>query len=505
LPAAASAVVPGPNGEIAFVSGRGAGGDASSDVYILSAAGDTTPEPLTAAAGQHRHPSWSPDRTQIVYALWDGATDRDLWVHRVGAPQRVRLEVTPLIEEDRPAWSPDGTKIAYESEVSDGSGQEDIIVYDLETDTVVNLTSSPGVIENKPVWSPDGETIYYSYAGTGGTEDADIYMEPSDNSDLVVGVDNQVLSSSLNEFQPALSPDGTRMCFTRGPAGAFNSATNDTADVYTVAASGNGAQTNLSDSAIGDYNCAWSPDGTRVAYVTGIFSNGTLVSEPASDAGAPSPLTANVDAVFDGNPDWAPNPSPTCANGSATTAAGTPVTVPLSCTDPDDQDLTLSIVNQPANGALGAINQGAETVVYTPAAGFSGSDSFTFKANDGTSDSNTATISLEVTSSATPPTPPKCKGRPATIIGTSGAETLTGTTGNDVIAAGGGRDSVRAGGGNDLVCGGDGSDKLSGQAGADKLLGEAGKDRLTGGGGKDRCVGAAGKDSARKCEKEKSI
>jgi hypothetical protein len=37
---------------------------------------------------------------------------------------------------------------------------------------------------------------------------------------------------------------------------------------------------------------------------------------------------------------------------------------------------------------------------YTPAANFSGSDSFTYKANDGQSDSNVATVSITVVSAA---------------------------------------------------------------------------------------------------------
>src|SRR5207247_6564482 len=40
---------------------------------------------------------------------------------------------------------------------------------------------------------------------------------------------------------------------------------------------------------------------------------------------------------------------------------------------------------------------------YTPAANYNGSDSFTFKANDGTVDSNVATVSLTITPVNDPP------------------------------------------------------------------------------------------------------
>jgi Big-like domain-containing protein len=66
----------------------------------------------------------------------------------------------------------------------------------------------------------------------------------------------------------------------------------------------------------------------------------------------------------------------------------------LHATDADAGDsLTYSIVGGPAHGTLSG--SGASRT-YTPAAGYSGPDSFTFKANDGQVDSNTATVSITV-------------------------------------------------------------------------------------------------------------
>ena len=67
--------------------------------------------------------------------------------------------------------------------------------------------------------------------------------------------------------------------------------------------------------------------------------------------------------------------------------------VPLPATDVDGDSLTYSIVDQPAHGALSG--SGASRT-YTPDPNFNGPDSFTFKANDGSADSNTATVSLTV-------------------------------------------------------------------------------------------------------------
>jgi streptogramin lyase len=81
--------------------------------------------------------------------------------------------------------------------------------------------------------------------------------------------------------------------------------------------------------------------------------------------------------------------------------------------------------------------------------------------------------------------PPKCKGKTATIVGSTKKDKLKGSKFKDVIHTLGGNDKVNAKGGNDIVCGGKGKDKLKGGKGKDKLLGQAGKDKLDGGPGKD--------------------
>jgi len=68
--------------------------------------------------------------------------------------------------------------------------------------------------------------------------------------------------------------------------------------------------------------------------------------------------------------------------------------ITLTATDAESNPLTYSIVDQPAHGTL--TGTGVDQT-YTPAANYNGPDSFTFKANDGSLDSNTATVSITVT------------------------------------------------------------------------------------------------------------
>src|SRR5207302_1900217 len=88
------------------------------------------------------------------------------------------------------------------------------------------------------------------------------------------------------------------------------------------------------------------------------------------------------------------NHAPVADAQAATTAEDTAKAIVLTASDIDGDALTFSIVAGPAHGALSGT---APTVTYTPAANYNGPDSFTFKANDGTLNSNVATVTLTVT------------------------------------------------------------------------------------------------------------
>ncbi|MEY2417216.1 MAG: hypothetical protein QOH53_2550, partial [Ilumatobacteraceae bacterium] len=89
-----------------------------------------------------------------------------------------------------------------------------------------------------------------------------------------------------------------------------------------------------------------------------------------------------------------PNSAPVATDQNAGTPEDTPLAVVLQGSDVDPADvLSFAIVAQPAHGVLSGT---APNVTYTPNTNFHGSDSFTFKANDGAADSNVATVSINV-------------------------------------------------------------------------------------------------------------
>jgi hypothetical protein len=87
------------------------------------------------------------------------------------------------------------------------------------------------------------------------------------------------------------------------------------------------------------------------------------------------------------------NPPPVANNQAITLNKNTQQAITLTATDPNNDPLTYTVLTQPAHGTLTGT---APNLNYNPDTDYVGADSFTFKANDGTTDSNTATVSITV-------------------------------------------------------------------------------------------------------------
>src|SRR5262249_48171129 len=90
------------------------------------------------------------------------------------------------------------------------------------------------------------------------------------------------------------------------------------------------------------------------------------------------------------------NDAPVADDGSNSGDEDHQITGQLVATDVDNTpaQLTYSLVDQAQHGTVTVNPDG--TYTYTPGENFNGSDSFTFKANDGSLDSNAATVSLTI-------------------------------------------------------------------------------------------------------------
>ncbi|MCH8137606.1 MAG: cadherin-like domain-containing protein, partial [Proteobacteria bacterium] len=131
--------------------------------------------------------------------------------------------------------------------------------------------------------------------------------------------------------------------------------------------------------------------------------------------------------------------------------------------DPDLEALeTLeATLSNPSNGAV-TVNVDS-SVTFTPKAGFTGSDAFTYSVSDGNGGGDTGTVTVTVAN---------------LIEGGPGDDTLKGTTGEDAIFGYAGDDTISGRNGDDTLYGGDGNDTVNGQGGRDALFGGAGDDIL---------------------------
>jgi len=98
-------------------------------------------------------------------------------------------------------------------------------------------------------------------------------------------------------------------------------------------------------------------------------------------------------------------------------------------TDADGDSLTAALVSGPSHGALSLKSDGS--FVYTPTNRYNGADSFTYRASDGTSASNTATVTLTVSAVAHPPAQISLQVSPAALVVNSGATAAINATVTD--------------------------------------------------------------------------
>ena len=95
------------------------------------------------------------------------------------------------------------------------------------------------------------------------------------------------------------------------------------------------------------------------------------------------------------------NQPPTADSQRVTTPEDTPVGITLTGSDPDGNTLTYMVIDGPSNGRLSGR---APDLTYSPDGNFCGRDSFTFRVNDGTVDSDrVAVVSIDVTCVNDPP------------------------------------------------------------------------------------------------------
>jgi Tol biopolymer transport system component len=162
-------------------------------------------------------PSWSSDASRLAFLR--AAGDRDgLWVVDPDGSGRMplQLDFQSILSL---AWSPDGHEIAVVGNMETGPLVDAPRIYFVNATTgeVARSLSAPGGLEfaGTVQWSPDERWLAFDAVGSGGTvQGQGIYLMKPD------GTGSHLLtscgSSNCMDLNPAWSPDGSTIAFTRG-------------------------------------------------------------------------------------------------------------------------------------------------------------------------------------------------------------------------------------------------------------------------------------------------
>ncbi len=242
-------------------------------VVLISGPSAQDERALTADIGA-TWPSWSPDRRQIAFLTPTPKSSRfDATLMIMNADgSGLRSLIDRVIPLSAPQWSPDGSSIVYASiqNFDEGSftGRISLDLMNLDTGVATDLTGEGLNHASSPSWSPDGEHLAFvslrmerRRGGNLTLLDGDVWTVAVRTGELI----NVTRGELEDENWVYWSPDGDRMLILTNP-GEWSDP--EMMHLFLVEL---GRDWDPVEIAM-DWQIslpAWSPDGSRFAYITG--------------------------------------------------------------------------------------------------------------------------------------------------------------------------------------------------------------------------------------------
>ncbi len=255
------------------------------DIYRMNADG-TRPQNLTRHPTTYRFLSLSPDGRKVAFESY--RSGYDVWVMNVDGTGPARLTNRDggrtEGENTQPQWSPDGTLVAFASNRAGrtrgtASGLSDVYVVNADGSNPRNLSrplwDELGLDVRVVGWSPGRQVVFESSEFAGGALQYRVYLVNPDGTGL------RTLFPGGVDHSPAWSPDASRIAFISRRDGRDR--------LYVMNADGSGARPLTAhagqDRLPGASNegremvySPWSPDGTRIVFqrVADVYDWGSL-------------------------------------------------------------------------------------------------------------------------------------------------------------------------------------------------------------------------------------
>jgi len=203
----------------------------------------------------------SPDGRWVAYKSAKAGT-YDIWIAPLAGGGEPRQLTSLPGREMAPKFSPDGRWIAFEADHG-GTAISDLYIVPAQGGDLVRLTDHP-LNDGSAMWAADSRTIYFQTA---------MYWDGAIAAvDITTRQIRRVRGGGGGQI--ALSPDGTQFVYTGNAKPNDDDQSNR--DIY-VAPVGDGEARLLTPDTLDwlDSAPAWSPDGTRLAFVSdrGGFNN----------------------------------------------------------------------------------------------------------------------------------------------------------------------------------------------------------------------------------------